>query len=119
MFQVHNLYRTDPLIYHGGVQVRWGYETLKALDAIHATVETIVFPFLIMHGMDDSIVSPAGSVDFHRRAASRDKSIKTYEGLKHEILNEPKEARHRVIADISGWIEARMSSGAAPEAGHN
>ncbi|KAJ1634779.1 hypothetical protein T492DRAFT_970674 [Pavlovales sp. CCMP2436] len=38
--QVHNLYRTDPLIYHGGVQVRWGMETLRALDSIHATIES-------------------------------------------------------------------------------
>lgn len=113
---MHNLYRTDPLIYHGGVQVRWGYETLKALDAIHATVETVSFPFLIMHGSDDSIVSPAGSADFHRRAASRDKTLRTYAGLKHEILNEPREARHKVVADISAWIEARIGGGAAPGA---
>jgi pimeloyl-ACP methyl ester carboxylesterase len=32
-------------------------ETLRALDIIHATVESITFPFLIMHGTDDSIVS--------------------------------------------------------------
>jgi len=55
--QVHNLYRTDPLIYHGGVQVRWGMETLRALDSIHATIESVTFPFLIMHGTEDSIVS--------------------------------------------------------------
>jgi acylglycerol lipase len=108
--QVHNLYRTDPLIYHGGVQVRWGFETLKALDAIQETVETITFPFLVLHGVEDTIISITGSIEFHSRAASRDKAIKTYPGLKHELLNEPREARHLVVRDISEWIEARIAS---------
>ena len=49
-----------------------------------------------------------GSKELYARAASADKTLKTYAGLRHEILNEPREARHRVIRDISEWIEARL-----------
>jgi lysophospholipase len=41
------------------------------------------------------------------RASSKDKTLKLYEGLYHEILNEPE--KEQVIADIIAWLDARTS----------
>jgi acylglycerol lipase len=37
--------------------------------------------------------------------SSADKTLKLYEGLYHEILNEPE--RETVLADIVGWLDER------------
>ena len=65
-------------------------------------------PVLVLHGQADKIISPSGTEDFYKRAASADKTIKRYDGFRHEILNEPKEARHRVVADITAWVKQKM-----------
>ena len=65
-------------------------------------------PFLILHGLADKIVAPSGSENFYKQCASTDKTMKKYDGACHEILNEPKEARHRVVADITAWVKQKM-----------
>ncbi len=37
---------------------------------------------------------------------SRDKQLKLYEGLYHEILNEPE--RDQVMQDMIDWLDARV-----------
>jgi len=107
--QVFDLYRSDPHLYHGGLPARWGIEMFFALSACQKElIEKFDRPFLILHGQADKIISPSGSEDFYKRAASADKTIKRYEGFRHEILNEPKEARHRVVADITAWVKQKM-----------
>ena len=39
-------------------------------------------------------------------AGSEDKTIEHYDGLAHEILNEPE--RERVVGDLVQWVEARI-----------
>jgi lysophospholipase len=41
-------------------------------------------------------------------ASSDDKTIKRYEGLYHEILNEPERAA--VVADMLAWLDAHAGS---------
>jgi alpha-beta hydrolase superfamily lysophospholipase len=65
-------------------------------------------PCLILHGGGDQIVPPEQSKQFFERIGSRDKTLKIYDGLYHEILNEPE--KETVIEDISAWMEARLSS---------
>jgi lysophospholipase len=62
-------------------------------------------PFLLVHGTADKLVPHKAGVLFHDRAASEDKSIKLYEGLYHEVMNEPE--REQVLDDIVGWLDAR------------
>ncbi len=42
---------------------------------------------------------------------SSDKTLKLYEGLYHEILNEPE--RLQVLADVVEWLDARSPEAAA------
>ena len=47
----------------------------------------------------------------HERAASGDKTLKLYEGLYHEILNEPE--RQTVLDDLLSWLDDRSASSPA------
>lgn len=64
------------------------------------------YPCLILHGGKDQIVTPDSSQQFYERMGSKDKSLKIYDSLYHEILNEPE--KDTVIEDIHSWIEKRI-----------
>jgi alpha-beta hydrolase superfamily lysophospholipase len=40
------------------------------------------------------------------KASSEDKAVRIYEGLYHEVFNEPERAR--VLRDVEEWLEARV-----------
>jgi alpha-beta hydrolase superfamily lysophospholipase len=46
------------------------------------------------------------SVRLHEGAASADKTLRLYDGLYHEIFNEPE--RDAVLADVIAWLDARV-----------
>jgi len=78
---------------------------------------TIALPLLILHGTADKATRPDGSQEFFDHAGSADKQLILYEDHYHDLLNDL--GRERVMADIVGWIEARLPAGeaAAPVAG--
>jgi alpha-beta hydrolase superfamily lysophospholipase len=95
----------DPLNYHGRVPARTGVEMLRVGQQVQAQAAAITHPYLLMHGTADAIVDPAGSTQFHAASGSADKTLHRYEGLRHEIFNEPE--RHDVLADVIAWLDAR------------
>ena len=60
-------------------------------------------PVMLMHGADDGLVSPLDSLDMYREIGSKDKSLRVYAGLFHEIFNEFK--KDRVIRDAIEWLD--------------
>lgn len=84
---------------------------LKATDRMRAEFNAITIPLLIMHGTKDKATVPAGSELFYDRARSRDKTLKLYEGHFHDLLNDV--GKEGVVADVVGWIDARLSRRAA------
>lgn len=65
-------------------------------------------PCLLLHGTDDRIVPCKVSQSIFPRLASQDKTLKLYESLYHELIQEPE--RDQVLADILGWLEQRVDS---------
>jgi acylglycerol lipase len=63
-------------------------------------MKDITWPYLLMHGSADKIVSTEGSEMLHSRSKSEDKTFKIYEGYFHGLLNEPKEFSDIVKSDI-------------------
>jgi alpha-beta hydrolase superfamily lysophospholipase len=55
-------------------------------------------------GTADRLVPPDSSNLVYDLASSHDKTIKHYDGLYHEILNEPE--REEVVADTLAWLDA-------------
>jgi alpha-beta hydrolase superfamily lysophospholipase len=78
---------------------------LRAARRVDSGIGTMSLPVLFMHGTADQLTPPEGSRDLYERVASPDKTLKLYDGLYHEILNEPE--RDEVIGDIAAWLDAR------------
>lgn len=80
---------------------------LRGAERLDREFSHITLPVLILHGTEDRVTLPAGSRQFHDQAGSADKTLKLYEGHVHDLLNDY--GRETVMADITGWIDARLS----------
>lgn len=100
-------YVEDPLVYTGKICARTGAEILKAIEkTIPPRLRDIKLPVLIMQGTEDRLSNPEGSRMIFEGVSSADKTFKRYEGLYHEIFNEPERAT--VFADMREWLEAHI-----------
>ncbi len=99
-------YDSDPLNYRGGILARTGAELLNATKTITARSKAIDLPILIMHGSADKLADVSGSKMLYANVSSSDKTLKIYEGLYHEILNEPEQ--DEVKSDIINWLNAHI-----------
>lgn len=97
--------KADPLAYHGRVPLRTGHILLNAWPHFEPRLPEITLPLLLLHGADDALVDPAASRALNQQAASTDKTLKIYEGMMHEVINEVE--RETVLGDILKWLAAR------------
>lgn len=103
-------YRADPLVHHGRVPARTGVTIADTTAALPDAVGALTLPVLIAYGTADGICAPAGSEMLARRIGSPQITVRRYEGLYHEVLNEPE--REAVLGDVSAWLSERVSPSA-------
>jgi alpha-beta hydrolase superfamily lysophospholipase len=103
-------YREDPLVHHGKLPARTCAEIADAADPLADDVGSITVPALIMFGTADGLCDPQGSIMLGDRIGSHDVTVRAYEGLYHEILNEPE--RETVLSDVTGWVGAHVAAAA-------
>ena len=101
--EVVRAYAADPLNYHGKLPARTVAELADAVKRFPTAVAQMRLPMLVMHGTADRLVPPAATDMIERQSGSEDLTVIRYEGLYHEILNEPE--RDRVLGDIAGWLD--------------
>jgi alpha-beta hydrolase superfamily lysophospholipase len=101
-------YANDPLVFHDKTPARLAAEMLSAMQRITAEAEKITLPFIVLQGSSDSLVDPAGAQMLYDKASSLDKTIKIYDGLYHEIFNEPE--RDQVLRDVENWLEDQLAN---------
>jgi alpha-beta hydrolase superfamily lysophospholipase len=99
-------YEADPLVYRGAVPARTAVELLGARAAFPAAVGALRVPTLVLHGTADGLVPIRFAEPVWQRFGSADLTVHRYEGLFHEVFNEPERAR--VFADLAGWIGRRL-----------
>jgi acylglycerol lipase len=99
-------YDADDLNYHGKLPARTVAELTSAIDGYPEAVKRFELPMLVMHGTADRLTPIAGSEMVVENAASGDKTFKRYDGLFHELLNEPE--RQEVLDDIAAWLDERF-----------
>jgi acylglycerol lipase len=104
--EVVKAYINDPLVFHGKTSARLSAEMLRALLRVSAETHKITLPFIAMQGGSDRLVDPDGAQILYEKAGSKDKTLKIYEGLYHEIFNEPE--HERVLGDVENWVAARL-----------
>ena len=103
---VQELFNADPLCYKGKLRARMGIEFGKAAADARARADQLTLPLLIMHGTEDRLTDPHGSIRLYEAARSTDKTLRLWDGCRHEIFNEPEKAE--VIAFMAGWLDERV-----------
>lgn len=101
-------YETDPLNYRGKVLARVGGEAFASAAVVSPLLSSLDVPLLVMHGSGDMIASASGARTVVEQVSSRDATLKVYDGLYHEIYNEPE--REAVLDDVVAWLDARTRS---------
>jgi alpha-beta hydrolase superfamily lysophospholipase len=99
-------YVDDPLVFHGKLPVRTIAELAAAVESFPDGIGAITIPTLIMYGTADKLAPPAGSEMLGSRLGATDKTVIPYDGLYHEILNEPEQ--QRVMDDMCAWLTAHV-----------
>lgn len=100
-------YRGDPLVHHGMIPARTADEMLRAVIALRSRVGEIAVPALIAYGTADGLCPPSGAVLLAERIGSDDVTVRAYEGLFHEIFNEPE--RDAVLDEVIAWLATRTA----------
>lgn len=104
--EVVERYRNDPLVHSGKVTSRLAEQLFTAMEGLAGRLESIRLPMLILHGGSDGLTSPEGSRMVYRNISSDDKKLIVYDGLYHEVYNEPEQ--EAVMSDVADWIARRL-----------
>lgn len=99
-------YETDPLNYHRKLPARTVAELAGAIEAFPERLPGLTVPLLVMVGTADRLVPTDASRMVNAEAGSPDKKLIEYEGLYHEILNEPEQ--DKVMDDLCAWLDAHV-----------
>jgi alpha-beta hydrolase superfamily lysophospholipase len=101
--EIVKAYVDDPLVFFENVPVECNAAALEAAIGANTGAATITVPVLMMHGSADAICDVQGAREFHDALGSSDKELIVYDGLYHEVMNEPE--RDRVIGDLVAWLD--------------
>lgn len=96
-------YATDPLVYRGRYKRSLLEAEVVALDRFQAEIGAMTMPVLFCHGTEDPFVDYRTSLAAVELMPSDDKTIRLYEGARHELVNETN--RDEVIAEISNFVQ--------------
>jgi len=99
------IYKADPLVFHGKVPARTAREMMHAVSTYPGRVGAMQVPCLLMHGGDDRLVLARDAQPVFDAIGSADKTVRIFDGLYHEIFNEPE--RMMVLGIVKDWLDAR------------
>ena len=81
---------------------------ITTVDRILARAPDPKVPLLLIHGAEDQLAYASGARAYAAAAASELCTLRVYEGLAHEVHNEPEQ--EQVFADVLEWMGATLSS---------
>nr|KYP74699.1 Monoglyceride lipase [Cajanus cajan] len=87
-------------------------ELLRICREVQERYEEVEVPFLVAHGGDDVVCDPACVEELFSRAASKDKTLKIYPGMWHQMVGEPQENVELVFGDMLDWLRTRAQRSA-------
>ncbi len=99
-------YQADPLVYHKKSHARTGWEVMKAMRWVQSMAGRFHYPIFLGHGSVDKLTELEGSKLFFKNISSSDKTMKIYEGLYHELFNEPE--KELFYSDLDTWLSERL-----------
>ena len=102
--QVVRAYQEDPLV-HGVGTLAAARMGLDAVDWAFSHAPEFPVPLLLLHGSEDKLAYPHGSQEF-ADLVPNDCTLKFWDGLYHEIHNEPEQAE--VFAFVIDWMDSQL-----------
>jgi len=102
-------YQEDPLV-HNRITFRMGSELLRANRWTMARAGEFSLPLLLMQAGADRLVFPEGSREFAEQVRA-DCVLKIWEGMAHEIHNEP--GKEEVLRFMVDWLDMHTAMAAA------
>ncbi|GAA4550903.1 lysophospholipase [Pseudonocardia xishanensis] len=97
-------FHADPLTWKGYPTLRLGAGMFGIMDEVVARSRELTLPVLLQHGDADRITTVEVTRGLARTIGSADLTVEIYEGLWHEIYNEPE--REGPITDLREWLAA-------------
>jgi alpha-beta hydrolase superfamily lysophospholipase len=85
---------------------RWFCTSTAAQAELFRRASEITVPTLIVHGADDPIADPSAARELHERLGSADKTLRVYDGMRHETLREI--GKEKVLSDLIAWMDAHV-----------
>ncbi|MDR1851453.1 MAG: lysophospholipase, partial [Propionibacteriaceae bacterium] len=98
-------YNADPLV-EKQISVGLMQSFEGGINYLKQNAAQFTAPALILHGLQDGLVSPLDSMQMLQEIGSVDRSLRIYSGMMHEIFNEFD--KDLVIADVLNWLNARV-----------
>jgi acylglycerol lipase len=108
--EVVSAYVDDPLV-HNRLSLGTALDLLEAIGYTFEHASELDVPTLIMQGSADPLVFPDGALEF-ARLAHGECTVKLWDGLFHEIHNEPEQGQ--VLAAMVAWLDGHIASHAVP-----
>ncbi len=96
---------------HSKITPRMYFSMLEGMEWVRNQTGPLACPTLFLVAGDDQVVSTPAVLEFYKNLKYREKELKQYPGMYHEIMNEIE--REKVFADIRDWSEKRAAVGAA------
>jgi len=113
--KVQDEFMQDPEVYRDGAQLGWLVAITKELKTIDKDYANIHLPVLAMHGNKDCITHHTASIDMINKIPSKDKHLKIYDGLRHQLISEPN-GGEKVVADMIQFVLQRSKPAVTPSA---
>ena len=103
--QIVQAYISDPLVSEK-VSARWFNSMMSAIVEANSRATTLRIPMLLMQSGDDILVDPAAPGRWAGDTPGDLVELVVWEGLYHEMLNEPEQ--DEVRKRITDWLERRI-----------
>jgi acylglycerol lipase len=99
---VQQAYDSDPLNYRGKIRARLGAELFRLFLAAREALPRVTIPVLALQGSEDRLVDPGDLAVLYANIGSTDKTQHLYQGLYHEVFNEPE--KEQVLGEVADWL---------------
>ena len=99
-------YKADELV-HSKISFRLAQGMNAALTTGAKAIAGLDLPVLIQCGSEDE--SFAGKQELFDSLQNKDKTLKIYQGYKHEVYNELQADRQRALADLAAWLNQQIN----------
>ncbi len=98
---------SDPLTFKDMWRIGTSAAMVKAGRILRQQIPQLTLPLLVMHGGADELTPSSGATFIQDHAQSDDLTVKIYDGLRHELVNEI--GKEQIIQEITDWLVAHTA----------